>query len=72
MSQNPQYLIRSATTLLSIIEQQVEQPCQSSDQRSIRFLDLIALLFVTKPKEQVSAVSAVLTGSGFILVGCTD
>lgn len=72
MAQNPQYLIRSATTLLSIIDQQVEQPRQASDLRSVRFLDRIALLFVTKPKEDVSAVSAVLTGSGSILVGCTD
>lgn len=72
MAQDPQFLIRSATTLLSIIDQQVEQPKQSSNERSVRLLDRIALLFVTKAKEDVSAVSAVLSGSGSILVGCTD
>lgn len=72
MAQDPQFLIRSATTLLSIIDQQVEQPKQSSNERSVRLLDRIALLFVTKAKEDVSAVSAVLSGSKSILVGCTD
>lgn len=72
MAQDPQFLIRSATTLLSIIDQQVEQPKQSSNERSVRLLDRIALLFVTKAKEDVSAVSAVLSGSSSILVGCTD
>lgn len=72
MAQNTQYHIRSATTLLSIIDQQVEQPRQSSDLRSVRFLDRIALLFVTRLKEDDSAVSAVLTVSDSILVGCTD
>lgn len=72
MAQTPQYLIRSASTLLSIIGQQVEQPRQSSDRHSVRFLDHVALLFPTGPGEDVSAVSAVLTGSGSILVRCTD
>lgn len=65
MSEHQRYLIRSATTLLSIIDQQVEKPRQSSSQRSVRFLDRIALLFVTKPKD-VSAVSAILTGTGWL------
>lgn len=72
MAQTPQYLIRSASSLLSIIGQQVEQPRQLSHRRSVRFLDRIARLFVTGPGEDVSAVSAVLSGSGSILVRCTD
>lgn len=64
------FLIRSATSLLSIIDQQVEQPSSASDNRSVRFLDHIALLFVTGPKD-ISALSAVLNGNNSILVHCT-
>lgn len=69
---DPQFLIRSATTLLSIIDQQVEQPPLSSYERSVRFLHRIALLFVVKPEGDVSAFLAVLSGNGSILVACTD
>lgn len=72
MAQDPQFLIRSASTLLSIIDQQIAQPEESSNKRSVRLLDHIALLFVTQAKEDVSAVSAVLSGGSSILIRCTD
>lgn len=65
-------LIRSATTLLSIIDQQVEKPLPSREDRSVHFLDHIALLFVTKATADVSAVSAVLAENDSILVACTE
>lgn len=65
-------LIRSATTLSSIIDPQVEKPLPSREDRSVRFLDHIALLFVTKAKADVSAVSAVLAENDSILVACTE
>lgn len=65
------FLIRSATSLLSIIDQQPEQPSSASYDRSVRFLDRIALLLVTKSKD-ISAVSAVLAGNDSILVSCTE
>lgn len=65
-------LIRSATTLLSIIDQQVEKPLPSSEDRSVRLLDHIALLFVTKPKDDVTAVATVLGENHSIIVRCTE
>lgn len=67
-----EFLIRSASSLLSIIDQQVEVPHSAGVNRSVRFLDRIALLFVTKAKQDVTAVSAVLTPNRSILVGCTE
>lgn len=65
-------MIRSASSLLSIIDQQIEAPRSASDDRSVRSLDRIALLFVTNPKQNVSAVSALLALNNSILVCCTE
>lgn len=58
-------LIRPATSLLSIIGQQVEEPYPTvihdvDDERSVRFLEHIAIPFIAKPKKNVSAVLAIL------------
>lgn len=64
-------LIRSASSLLSIIDR-YDEPSPTGGNRTIRFLDRIALLFVTEPKDDDSAVAAVLTGTETILVRVTE
>ena len=67
-------LIRSASTLLSIIGQQVEERplIQEASSRNLRSLDRIALLLVTKDKEEAAAVLAVNGPNGCTLVHLID
>ena len=67
-------LIRSASSLVSIIDKQADQPVTLiKDYQTLRSLDRIALLLITKAKEEISAVSCVFgeypeNGCAFICV----
>lgn len=64
-------LIRSATSLLSII---CEPTCPPHPQNPliVRVVDRTALLFVTEPEADASAVAVILTGKETIMMRVTE
>lgn len=64
-------LIRSASSLLSIICPP-SYPPGLKNSRLARLLDRTALLFVTEPKTNASAVAVILTGKETIMMRVTE
>lgn len=64
-------LIRSASTLLSIICEPTF-PAHQQNPLAVRLLDRIALLFVIEPEADASAVAVILTGKKTIMMPVTE